>query len=189
MSSRSPLLLFSVWVGLFGGCASFPFRVAHADATTPTAPHAPAVIRDLIWAWGNPEMAEPGEHTAASFAQASPFQRARLLGAPNIMMGGHGLPGDDREGDRLTREVLGLDRILWEIGPDNPPGPPFVYTKRMEQVRKLAEKYPKIEGVVLDDMSTTGIDNGFKPVHIRQIRALLPGECSRVKIWGGAPPI
>jgi hypothetical protein len=173
-----------VCVGLVWGCAFFPFRAAHADAATPTAPNAQAVIRDLIWAWGNPEMAEPGEHTAASFAQASPFQRARLLGAPNIMMGGHGLPDDDEEADRLTREVQGLDRILWEIGPDAPPGPPFVYTKRLEQVRKLADKYPKIEGVVLDDMSTSGIDNGFKPEHIREIRALLPGERSRVKIWG-----
>jgi hypothetical protein len=33
-------------------------------------------------------------------------------------------------------------------------------------------------------MSTVGIDKGFKPEHIRQIRALLPGKYSRVKIWG-----
>jgi len=144
----------------------------------------PKVVRDLIWVWGNPEMAKPGEHTAATYAQASPLQRARLLGAPNIIMAGAGLPDDDQEADRLTRSVLDLPRIVWEIAADEHHAPPFVYTKRMAQVRKLADKYPKIQAVVLDDMSTVGIDKGFKPEHIRQIRALLPGKYRKVKIWG-----
>lgn len=159
-------------------------RAAYAEPSTPEKPNQPTVVRDLIWAWGNPEMAQPGDHTAATYAEASPAQRARILGAPNIFMAGHGVPDSDQEADRLTWEVRELSRIVWEIGPDDAPGPPFVYTKRMAQVRQLADKYPNVVGVVLDDMSTTGIDRGFKPEHIRQIRALLPGDHARVKIWG-----
>lgn len=144
----------------------------------------PTTVRDLIWAWGNPEMTKPGEHTAATFAEASPARRAGLLGAPNIMMAGHGLPNDDESADRLTRDVLGLKRILWEIAADGKDGPPFVYTKRMARLRGLVDKYAKIRGVVLDDMSTIGIDKGFKPEHIRQIRALLPGKYRGVRVWG-----
>lgn len=47
-----------------------------------------------MWVWGNPEMGKPGEHTSATFAQASPAQRARLLGVPNVVLAGHGLPND-----------------------------------------------------------------------------------------------
>lgn len=183
MSLRIPLLFLSVWIPLVG-VVPFPFTAAQGEQTTQDAAKQPSVVRDLIWVWGNPEMAEPGEHTAASYAQANPLQRARLLGAPNIMMAGHGLPDDEDEGDRLTQQVRDLDRILWEISPDNPPGPPFVYTKRLEKLRNLADKHPKIEGVILDDMSTIGIDSGFKPEHIREIRALLGEAHSRVKIWG-----
>ena len=157
---------------------------AYGEASAAQEPSKPSVIRDLIWVWGNPEMTEPGEHTLASYAQASPAQRARLLGAPNIIMAGNGLPNDDEAADHLTRDVLGLRRIVWEIAADGEGGPPFVYDKRMAQVRALVDKYPKIEAVLLDDMSTVGIDKGFKPEHIRRIRALLPGEYRKVEIWG-----
>jgi len=38
-------------------------------------------VRDIIWAWGNPEMAKPGPHSPATVATASPIARAGLLGA------------------------------------------------------------------------------------------------------------
>ena len=157
---------------------------AHGEARAVHEPGGPAVIRDLIWVWGNPGMTEPGDHTLDTYAQASPAQRARLLGAPNIIMAGNGLPNDDKLAERLTQDVLGLKRIVWEIAADGDGGPPFVYDKRMAQVRGLVDTYPKIEAVLLDDMSTVGIDKGFKPEHIRQIRALLPGKYRKVAIWG-----
>ena len=142
-------------IGVYGGDRQGD-RLANLGAE-------PRTVRDLIWVWGNPEMTKPGEHTSATYADASPVQRARLLGATNIIMAGQGLPNDDTLADRLTRSVLGLKRIAWEITADGKGGPPFVYTKRMAQVRKLVDKYPKIQAVVLDDMSTVGIDRGFHP--------------------------
>jgi hypothetical protein len=145
----------------------------------------PACVRDLIWVWGNPQMAQPGEHTLATFAQASPAQRARLLGAPNVVLAGYGLPNNDLAAETLTKQVAEFKRLVWEIAPDGESGgPPFFYADRLARLRCLVDTYPQIEGVLLDDMSTIGIDKGFKPGHIRHVRALLPDKYSAVKVWG-----
>jgi hypothetical protein len=157
--------------------------MANVAAAQP-AQGKPKIIRDLLWVWGSPGEIVSGEHTAATFVEASPAQRARLLGAPNVMMGGLGLPNDDQKADAWTKEVADFPRLLWEVSPDGAGGPPFVYTNRMAQVRKLVDKYPQIEGVILDDMSTGSMDKGFKAEHIRQIRRLLDGKYAAVKIWG-----
>ena len=147
-------------------------------------PAASTCLKDCLWAWGNPEMTTTGEHTAADFAQASPAQRTELLGTPNVMMAGHGLPNDDDEAESLTKQVAHCPRILWEISADGAGGPPFVYKNRVAQILRLAKKYPQIEGVVLDDMSSVGMDKGFKAEHIAQIRELLGDANKQVKIWG-----
>ena len=155
----------------------------------------PKVIRDIMWAWGNPEMTVEyasscpkgfqGEHNLATFAQASPLQRAQLLDVPNIIMAGLGLPDTDEEADQLTKEVKGMDRIVWEIMADGRKvKAPYSYTKRTAQLRKLVDKYPNIEGIILDDMSTLGITHGFKPEHIRDIRSQLSGKYSKVEVGG-----
>ena len=61
-----------------GGLAQQPARAAKTTR--------PATIHDLLWVWGNPEMAQPGQHTAATFAEASPACRAQLLGVPNVVL-------------------------------------------------------------------------------------------------------
>ena len=170
-----------------GGLA-IPFATAARAQQGPTTkPASRRTVRDILWIWGNPEMAKPGPHTVATYAQASTAERAKLLGAPNVMMAGDGLPNDDKEADRLTESVAHCKRILWEIGRDGNKDDhkrPWVYDKRMAQVRRLADKYPKIEGVILDDMSTVARSRGFAPKHIRRIRELLPGKYRKVKIWG-----
>ena len=65
-------------------------------------------------------------------------------------MAGQGIPNDDQQADALTREVAAAPRLVWEIAADGSGGPPFVYTNRMAQVRKLVDKYPQIEGVLLN---------------------------------------
>ena len=62
------------------------------------------VVRDVMWVWGNPEMAEEGAHTHKTFAQAGPAERAQLLGVPNIVMAGHGLSRDDGLAEDLAKQ-------------------------------------------------------------------------------------
>lgn len=170
---------------LFGAAAAFGLAVAVADAAgAESAQTKPQTVRDVLWAWGNPEMTKPGQHTAATFASAGPAQRAQLLGVPNVIMAGQGIPNDDQQADALTRQVAAAPRLVWEIAADGSGGPPFVYTNRIAQVRKLVDKYPQIEAVMLDDMSTVGIDQGFKPEHIRKIRQSLVGKYADIKVWG-----
>lgn len=128
-------------------------------------------------------MQQPGPHTAASFACASSTERAKLLGVPNIALAGTGAPNDEAKADALTAAAAQAPRLLWETTPDGEGiGPPFVYTKRMAQIRQLAEKYPQIEAVLLDDMSTGKIGRGFRAEHVRHIREQLNG--AKVKILG-----
>lgn len=142
-------------------------------------------VRDRIWIWGNPEMAEMGPHTAASFAQASPAERARILGASNVILAGAGLPRDERKAESIARSVADFPRIVWEIAADSPEGgPPFEYRETIRRLAPHAKDYPAIEAVLLDDMSSIGIDKGFKPEHIGKIRKLLDEHCPRIKTWG-----
>jgi hypothetical protein len=142
-------------------------------------------VRELLWVWGNPEMGRPGRHTLETFAQASPAERARLLGVLHVVMAGHGLPDDEAKAREQTQSVAGLQRIVWEIGPDGEGvGPPFVYRDTIGRVRKLERDFPGIKGVLLDDMSTRKIDRGFKPEHVREIRKQLGTGEDRIKLWG-----
>ncbi len=181
MRKPSVRCLFLLWATLIIG-ASFSCHTAMASERS-----KPIVLGDLMWAWGNPEMTTPGDHTVSTFAQASPIERAGLLGVPNVVMAGRGLPDDPRQAERLTKEASGAARLVWEIEADHVPASgagEFVYAKRIAQVLELADRYPRIEGVLLDDMSSVGIDKGFKPRHIRHVRDLLGVKQRSVRVWG-----
>lgn len=165
---------------------SRPDHALAEEALKPgTASPRPQHIRDILWAWGNPELVKPGKHTVATFVEAGPARRAELLGVPNVVMAGLGLPEDDAEAERLTREVARFRQIIWEITPDGPGvGPPFVYRKTIERVRALAKRYPNLRGVLLDDMSTQQIQHGLLPEHVREVRRLVSEGGSGLKTWG-----
>jgi hypothetical protein len=148
-------------------------------------PESPPQVRDLMWVWGNPSLARPGPHTVATYAQASPAERAELLDVPHVIMAGRGLPKNDADAEALMQGVKHMPRIIWEIEADpEEGGPPFVYTETIARVHRLAERYSGIEGVLLDDMSSLGLDKGFEPEHIRNIRALLGDRGGKLRTWG-----
>ncbi len=172
---RSLLLLTVIFIG--AGCGSV-HNVLRMDADN-------LRVRDLMWAWGNPEMTEEGVHEVTTFAQASPSERADILGVPNVILAGMGLPGDDTEAEDLTKQVAHCPHLIWEISTDSgTTGPPFIYRKTIARIRNLGMRYPQIEGILLDDMTSVGIDHGFKPEHIREVRRLLGPQNEQIKVWG-----
>ncbi|MBI3849704.1 MAG: hypothetical protein HY298_05355 [Verrucomicrobia bacterium] len=133
---------------MLGGSACRSFAQGHEPR--PTERTKLKTIRDLLWVWGNPEMTKAGPHAVATFAEASPAQRAQLLGVPNVVMAGNGIPNDDPEADRLSKEVAEFPQLVWEISADGTgEGRPFVYEQRMAQVRRLVDRYPQIQGARL----------------------------------------
>lgn len=141
-------------------------------------------LRAKVWVWGNPEMAREGRHSAVSFAQASPMERARILGASNVIMAGNGLPSTDDRADRDMSGVRDARKILWEIAPKAGGGAPFDYSDSIARIKRLAARHQTIEGILFDDMSTVAIGAGLKPEHIRAVREQLGADNERIRIWG-----
>ncbi|MBI5093475.1 MAG: exo-alpha-sialidase [Candidatus Hydrogenedentes bacterium] len=142
-------------------------------------------LREMLWVWGNPEMGQPGGHSTASFAQATPMERARILGVPNVIMAGNGLPESDEAAEKHMAAINDAQHIVWEIAPRKEGGQgPFDYTETIARIRRFAARHPKIEGVLLDDMSTIAVKAGLKPEHIRGIRDQLGADNARIRIWG-----
>ncbi len=172
-----------VLVGLVVGATS----VCSADGSIRPAPKK---VRDVLWVWGNPEMAQGDDarHTLATYAQASPARRATLLGGvPNIVMAGRGLPDDPNTAAAQTEAVKNAARLAWEILPDSAKGGEysegvtFDYTRRVALLKKLRTSYPQIEAVLLDDMSSVAVRKGFKPEHLTALKKLLDGDFA---LWG-----
>jgi hypothetical protein len=172
-------------IGLLLSSAAHLAVSGQAVGTESNAQSAPNRIRDLMWVWGLAGVGTDGPHTSATFAQASPAERSRLINVPSIIMAGNGLPRNDEDAVEWTSEVAHAPRLIWEIATDREEGgPPFVYDVTVARVRRLAAAHPQIEGVLLDDMSSLGIDHGFKPAHIRSVRELLADTHEQVKVWG-----
>ena len=143
-------------------------------------------VRDALWVWGTPELTKPGEHTAASFAQASPAQRARILDVPNVLMAGAGLPHDRQLATLWNADVAGLSRVVWEILSDGHEEhqPPFEFTRRIADLAHSVKQNPRIEAVLLDDMTSVAATKGFKPEHLKAIKSLLSAQQLPLKLWG-----
>jgi hypothetical protein len=146
---------------------------------------AAEISQDKLWVWGNPEMGQPGVHTAESFAQASPIERAKILGVPNVIMAGQGLPDSDDAAEKEMAAAQDAKRIIWEIAPNKINGVlSFDYAATIARVKALASRHPKIEGILLDDMSTVAIGAGLKPEHVRAVREQLADTRDKIRLWG-----
>jgi hypothetical protein len=154
---------------------------------------AGAHLIDMLWVWGIPEGNggyEMGKGRMlsttdpAAFAQADAQSKAAILGIPNVLMAGDGLPNDLRRAGELSRGIAGLKRIGWELGPDGGDGPPFVYTEKIAILKKLKQQYPRIEAVSIDDMLTSQRKKGLHPDDIATLRRQLHASVPGVSMWG-----
>ena len=143
-------------------------------------------VRDLLWVWGNPEMGQPGADSAGDYAAATPAKRAEILGTPNIVMAGSGLPHDRELAAEWSDEVSHAPRLVWEIISDSHQEhkPPFEFRRRIAGIAPLVEEYPQIEAVMVDDMTSVAASKGFEPEHLRSIKSLLAKHDLPLELWG-----
>ncbi|NOY41122.1 MAG: hypothetical protein GXP26_04710 [Planctomycetes bacterium] len=172
---------------LLGWLLSTSFTWAANDKASQTSSAAePQIVRDALWVWATPERAKSGEHTAATYASAGSAQQARILGVPNVVLAGSGLPHDRALAEKWSAEVADAPRVVWEIMPDsdNKERPTFDFKQRIDHLALLTTKYPHIEAVMVDDMTSVAARHGFKPIHLRNIKTLLKEHELPQKLWG-----
>jgi hypothetical protein len=116
----------------------------------------------------------------AKFAQAEPASRAAMLGVHNVFMAGDGLPNDLQAGEAQSKGVAQMKRIIWELTPD----PPFLYTPKLKVLKSLKQRYPQIEGIVLDDMMTSQKNRGLRPRHVTALRQEMAPMLQNTKMYG-----
>jgi hypothetical protein len=163
-----------------------------AGAAATEAVEQGTLVRDRIWVWTNAEVSSGQAQTLASYAQASPSQRAALLDLPNVILGGMGMPNEDDAAIAITRAAASARQLVWKIavdgelitsGKDGKSGYAW-YDQRTAQVRMLVDQFPQINGVMIDDLSTVGLRGGIKAEHIDNLRNLLGQPDDRIRIWG-----
>lgn len=162
---------------------------AMAEEAAPEA--GPPCVLDRMWVWANPDMATPGEHTAASYAQAGSAERASILGLSNVVMASAGLPHDRDLAERWTAEVADAPRLVWEIMRDSYEPEEdkkevyaFDFKRRIDHLASLVKRYPQIEAVMVDDMTSVAVERGLKPEHMGNIKTLLKSRGLPLKLWG-----
>lgn len=141
-------------------------------------------VLDYLWVWGNPEHSLTQSTNDAHFGHAAPINRAQMLGVRNITMCGIGVPQMPIYADMLMKPVAHLDRIVWEISPDE--GTKFDFTQKIARVGELQQKYRSIEGVIIDDMSTVARSEGLSPDDLMSVRKAMPKgpDGWRVRFYG-----
>lgn len=141
-------------------------------------------IGDFLWTWGhridgyygasdrierklckelygmkNPDMnyGIPGK------IYTSPFMGARALGVPNIVM------TDKPPCEREAREIRALRRVVWSVWLEKN----FDFSNDLEAVIKLQRKYKNIEGIILDDFSSSEVARGATVAVLKKLRYVL----------------
>ncbi|MCK4324345.1 MAG: hypothetical protein KAW89_07435, partial [Armatimonadetes bacterium] len=151
--------------------------MASSQASSQLYPTEPQTIRDLMWVWGIPNIADNPEPSLSNFAKCSPMQRVELLGTPSVFMAGAGLPLDEALARQSHQKVAEARTLVWEFTADHGRhGVPFVYDKKLALLQKLIDDYPRppLVGVLLDDMTSLSVSAGLKPEDLARLRELLP---------------
>jgi hypothetical protein len=127
-------------------------------------------VRDKLWLWGTRVNALQ-EHYGFSTSTMTISEGLGLLGIDRAMMCGM-LPPTEEE----YRAVSNCRRILWEMSFEKD----FSFEGPLRPILELNESHPNVEGVLLDDFSTTEISKGAQPDVLRRMREVMPG-CS--SLW------
>ncbi len=123
-----------------------------------------STIRDSLWLWGTRANALQ-EHYNFPTSRMTIGQGLRVLGLDKAMMCGS-LPPTEEEYDGVRH----CRRLLWEMSFEEG----FSYENPLAPIIELHESHPNVEGVLLDDFSTTEISKGATPEVLEGMRRSMP---------------
>ncbi len=130
-------------------------------------------IIDKMWIWGHRVNQFYNSWGINAESKATPSDGARYLGVSNIMMC---LPPSEEE----ARGVSHLKHIVWCVYYDES----WQFLPSLQPIRDLATRYPQIEGVLVDDLSSWCIRKGMKPELLAQLHAAVRGGTRPLALWG-----
>jgi len=127
-------------------------------------------IRDALWLWGT-KVNTLSPYYGFPESRMTIGGGLRSFGIDQAMMCGLLPPTEDEH-----RPVAGCRRLLWEMSFDEG----FAFERPLAPIIDLHRAHPNVEGVLLDDFTTTEINRGARPEVLARMRAAMPAT---MKLW------
>ena len=127
-----------------------------------------STIRDRLWLWGTRVNALQ-EHYGFATSSMTISGGLGALGIDQAMMCGM-LPPTEEE----YSPVAHCRRVIWEMSFDEG----FSFQRPIEPIIDLHRAHPNVEGVLLDDFSTTEISKGAQPDVLEDMHKAMPDSMS-----------
>jgi hypothetical protein len=145
-----------------------------------------ARLGDRFWAWATLPNALRSDPTGIDRdSTMTPAAGAADLGVPSIIMAGF-LPPTDAEADAVKH----LTRVAWEMSFGTPADmeanrPNFDFSQNLRPIQDLATRYPNVEAVLLDDLTTMDITRrGMPPSVLADLSFELHSRPRPLSLWG-----
>jgi hypothetical protein len=143
-------------------------------------------IRDKLWLWGHESGSHDGRFGLPGGSRITPAGGAEYLGVPNLIMvafGGRPEPPLDAYAQALSP----LKRVVWSIIGDGSSTRNDERTD-LDDVIRLAEKYPNIAGAIMDDFfrdESSGKDSAgrYTPDDVQHFARSLHGAPRSLDLW------
>lgn len=142
-------------------------------------------LRDHLWLWCHSAGSHNLEWGLPAPSSITPAQAAEYMGIPNaIMVVYGGKPEPPFDGP--ASEMASLDRVVWSIVGDSSSTRNDEQTD-LEEVVRLAGRFPNIAGAMMDDLFHDPDDKGsisrFSPEDIAGFQQRLRSQASPLELW------
>jgi hypothetical protein len=136
-------------------------------------------IKDKLWLWGQ----NPGSHHRGSWNlpgtnRMTPIEGCEYFGIKNccrVVMVNEPSPPFDKD----AQELRSLDQVVWSVVGDSGSDRSDTMFGELDEVIRIANRFPNIVGGILDDFFVPKRLEYFKPEHVRKIRERLHTEADR----------
>lgn len=173
MITRQGISLPSRRQFLMSGAAIAGGLATAGRAQTSYAAVSGVKVRDCMWLWGT--LPNVHENDIKKISKITAIEAAGYLGIPNMIMGGGILPSEAAAGT-----VQSCKRVLWKLDSYQ-----NYFLPEMASIHALAVKYPHIEAVMIDDLTSVAIgERKMPPSQIAKIAYALQREPRPLMLWG-----
>jgi hypothetical protein len=180
------------FAGLAATWGSLENRVQDLQASNLPAARSEggSTVRDRFWIWGHVAGSHNNSYGLTGTSRMTPAEGAFYLGVPNIIFVAY---SDPKEPCKMLPEVSTYDQyaisfrplkgVVWSIvGAGG-----NVNWRGLELVRQLAQKFPNVVGIQMDDFFRDTLDGGMvgalTPKELAYIRTQLSENPRKLDLW------